>query len=47
MQRALKDNDDGDGIVMMGGHEAESQTFRASEAAIRGFWKHYRMLMGE
>jgi hypothetical protein len=33
--------------VMMGGHEAESQPFRASEAAIRGFWKHYRMLMGE
>lgn len=47
VQRALQYNDDGAGIVMMGGHEAESQTFRASEAAIRGFWKHYRMLMGE
>jgi anthranilate 1,2-dioxygenase large subunit len=47
VQRALQHNDEGAGLVMMGGHEAESQTFRASEAAIRGFWKHYRMLMGE
>jgi anthranilate 1,2-dioxygenase large subunit len=47
VQRALQYNDDGAGIVMMGGHEADSQTFRASEAAIRGFWKHYRMLMGD
>jgi len=37
----------GAGMVMMGGHEAESQPFRASEAAIRGFWKHYRSLMGD
>jgi len=47
VQRALQYNDDGAGLVMMGGHEAESQPFRASEAAIRGFWKHYRALMGE
>jgi anthranilate 1,2-dioxygenase large subunit len=47
VQRALQYNDEGAGLVMMGGHEAESQTFRASEAAIRGFWKHYRTLMGE
>jgi anthranilate 1,2-dioxygenase large subunit len=47
VQRALQNNAEGAGLVMMGGHEAESQTFRASEAAIRGFWKHYRMLMGE
>ena len=46
VQRALKDNDDESGIVMMGGHEAQSQTFRASEAAIRGFWKKYRALTG-
>ena len=47
VQRALRYNDEGTGIVMMGGHEAESQKFRASEAAIRGFWKHYRSLMGD
>jgi anthranilate 1,2-dioxygenase large subunit len=46
VQRALNYNDGDAGVVMMGGHEAQSQTFRASEAAIRGFWKKYRALMG-
>jgi phenylpropionate dioxygenase-like ring-hydroxylating dioxygenase large terminal subunit len=46
VQRALRSNDEGSGVVMMGGHEASSQPFRASEAAIRGFWKKYRSLMG-
>lgn len=47
VQRALHYNDDESGIVMMGGHDAESTTFRATECAIRGFWKQYRTLMGE
>ena len=46
VQRALQYNDDDSGVVMMGGHEAQSQAFRASEAAIRGFWKKYRALTG-
>lgn len=46
VQRALHYDDAGAGIVMMGGHDAESQPFRATEAAIRGFWKQYRSLMG-
>jgi phenylpropionate dioxygenase-like ring-hydroxylating dioxygenase large terminal subunit len=46
VQRALHYNDDESGVVMMGGHDAQSQTFRASEAAIRGFWKKYRALTG-
>ena len=46
VQRALNYNDEDSGVVMMGGHDAESQTFRASEAAIRGFWKKYRALTG-
>ena len=46
VQRALQYNDDGEGVVMMGGHDAQSQNFRASEAAIRGFWKKYRALTG-
>jgi phenylpropionate dioxygenase-like ring-hydroxylating dioxygenase large terminal subunit len=46
VQRALRYNDDDSGVVMMGGHEAQSQNFRASEAAIRGFWKKYRALTG-
>ncbi len=47
VQRALRYDDAGSGIVMMGGHDADSQPFRATEAAIRGFWKHYRALMGD
>ena len=46
VQRALRYDDEGAGVVMMGGHDAESQPFRATEAAIRGFWKQYRALMG-
>jgi phenylpropionate dioxygenase-like ring-hydroxylating dioxygenase large terminal subunit len=46
VQRALHYDDDGSGIVMMGGHDARSQPFRATEAAIRGFWKQYRALTG-
>jgi len=46
VQRALHYNDEHSGIVMMGGYDAEPQPFRASEAAIRGFWKEYRALTG-
>src|SRR5499427_1734986 len=46
VQRALRYNDDDAGIVMMGGYDAQPQPFRASEAAIRGFWKEYRALTG-
>jgi phenylpropionate dioxygenase-like ring-hydroxylating dioxygenase large terminal subunit len=46
VQRALRFNDDDSGVVMMGGYDAQSQPFRSSEAAIRGFWKKYRALIG-
>jgi phenylpropionate dioxygenase-like ring-hydroxylating dioxygenase large terminal subunit len=32
-------------VVAMGGEAAESQDTRATEAAVRGFWKAYRRLM--
>ncbi|MBV8335942.1 MAG: Rieske (2Fe-2S) protein, partial [Alphaproteobacteria bacterium] len=47
VQRALRYNDEDSGIVMMGGYDAQSQPFRSSEAAIRGFWKKYRALIGD
>jgi phenylpropionate dioxygenase-like ring-hydroxylating dioxygenase large terminal subunit len=47
VQRALRYNDDDSGVVMMGGYDAQSQPFRSSEAAIRGFWKKYRAMMGD
>jgi len=46
VQRGIRYNDDDTGVVMMGGYDAEPQPFRASEAAIRGFWKEYRALTG-
>jgi len=33
-------------VVEMGGSGTESQATRASEAAVRGFWKTYRRHMG-
>jgi hypothetical protein len=33
-------------VVEMGGATAESQTTRATETAVRGFWQTYRGLMG-
>ena len=33
-------------VVEMGGQTAESQETRATEAAVRGFWKAYRRHMG-
>ena len=47
VQRALHYNDKDSGVVMMGGYDAQPQPFRASEAAIRGFWKEYRALTGD
>jgi anthranilate 1,2-dioxygenase large subunit len=46
VQRGIRYNDEDTGVVMMGGYDAEPQPFRASEAAIRGFWKEYRALTG-
>jgi anthranilate 1,2-dioxygenase large subunit len=47
VQRALEGcNDDGIGVVALGGRDAETQAGLMTEAAIRGFWKGYRALMG-
>jgi phenylpropionate dioxygenase-like ring-hydroxylating dioxygenase large terminal subunit len=46
VQRAVHGLDHDAGVLMMGGSEARSQEFRATEASVRGFWKKYRALMG-
>jgi phenylpropionate dioxygenase-like ring-hydroxylating dioxygenase large terminal subunit len=46
VQRAVRGVDEDSGVIMMGGHGAESQPFRATETSVRGFWKKYRALMG-
>lgn len=45
VQRAISGSEDLDSVVMMGGEGAESQTTRATESSIRGFWKAYRAAM--
>ena len=45
VQRASKGVAEDSGVIMMGGEGVESQPFRATETAVRGFWKRYRELM--
>jgi anthranilate 1,2-dioxygenase large subunit/terephthalate 1,2-dioxygenase oxygenase component alpha subunit len=46
VQRAVRGIEEDSGILMMGGSDASSQTYRATESSVRGFWKKYRALMG-
>jgi hypothetical protein len=46
VQRAVRGFEEDAGMLMMGGADARSQQFRATEASVRGFWKKYRALMG-
>ena len=46
VQRGTAAAEDEELVVEMGGTGAETQTTRATEAAVRGFWKEWRRLMG-
>jgi anthranilate 1,2-dioxygenase large subunit len=46
IQRALPASSEESSIVTMGGADARSQDTRATETAVRGFWKAYRGMMG-
>ena len=46
VQRGIAAAGDQVSVVEMGGHGAESQATRATEASVRGFWKAYRQHMG-
>ncbi|HUB16416.1 MAG TPA: aromatic ring-hydroxylating dioxygenase subunit alpha [Acetobacteraceae bacterium] len=46
VQRATGTAEDEESVVEMGGTGAETQPTRATEAAVRGFWKEWRRLMG-
>jgi len=46
VQRGIASAGDKVSVVEMGGQAAESQQTRATEAAVRGFWKAYRRHMG-
>lgn len=46
VQRGIAGAADAQSVVQMGGDGEESSTSRATETSVRGFWKHYRALMG-
>ena len=47
VQRGTRGSQDGAGLAEMGGQEVESsESSRATETAIRGFWTGYRKIMG-
>jgi hypothetical protein len=46
VQRGIASAGDKVSVVEMGGQTTESQKTRATEAAVRGFWKAYRRHMG-
>lgn len=46
VQRAVRGIEEDNGILMMGGYDASSHDYRATESSVRGFWKKYRALMG-
>ena len=46
VQRGISGADELNAFVRMGGDGAESQTTRATETSVRGFWKAYRTQMG-
>jgi anthranilate 1,2-dioxygenase large subunit/terephthalate 1,2-dioxygenase oxygenase component alpha subunit len=45
VQRGTAAAENAESVVEMGGSGAETQTTRATEAAVRGFWKEWRRLM--
>lgn len=46
VQRGIAGSGDETSVVEMGGTGTSSEESRVSEAAVRGFWKEYRRLMG-
>jgi len=46
VQRAIADCTNDESVVVMGGYDASDQDDLLNEAAIRGFWQHYRELVG-
>jgi anthranilate 1,2-dioxygenase large subunit/terephthalate 1,2-dioxygenase oxygenase component alpha subunit len=46
VQRGIAGAPNAQSVVEMGGDTTASSTSRATETSVRGFWKHYRALMG-
>jgi len=46
VQRGIASASEVDSVIELGGENAGSENFRATEASVRGFWKAYRTHMG-
>ena len=47
VQRGIAAAQDECSVIEFGGAESHSQDHRVTEAAVRGFWRHYRSVMGD
>jgi hypothetical protein len=45
-QRGIATAGELDSLIELGGENAGSENFRATECSVRGFWKAYRAAMG-
>jgi phenylpropionate dioxygenase-like ring-hydroxylating dioxygenase large terminal subunit len=46
VQRGIENASGEQAVIELGGHDTQSQEFRATESSIRGFWRAYRTHMG-
>lgn len=46
VQRGIAAAEDAGSVILLGGHDTETQQYRATESSIRGFWRAYRDNMG-
>jgi hypothetical protein len=46
VQRGIAATEQQQAVMEMGGDDTASSGSRATETAVRGFWKRYRSLMG-
>jgi phenylpropionate dioxygenase-like ring-hydroxylating dioxygenase large terminal subunit len=42
VQRGIEAAGDAESVIELGGHDTQSQEFRATESSVRGFWRAYR-----
>lgn len=47
VQRGIAGTEEEHAVLEMGGNSTQSSNSRATESAVRGFWKHYRVLMDQ
>ena len=45
VQRGIEAAGDMESVIELGGHDTQSQDFRATESSVRGFWRAYRTHM--